>query len=80
MHSCVPLNFFAACPASAVDVAGLDVADDEEDEEEEEEEEEVVGLGIDRITLAVGSTFICCLCPSELRNGASVLLKYGDEL
>ena len=50
-----------------------------EEEDEEEEEEEVAGLGIVRITLAVGSTFICCLCPSELRNGASVLLKYGDE-
>ena len=72
------MNFFAACPASAVDVAGLDVADDEEDEEEDEEE--VVGLGIDRITFAVGSTFICCLCPSEVRKGASVLLKYGDEM
>ena len=59
LHSCSPLYFFAACVASAVELADFEVED--VDEEEEEEDEEVGGLGEGGINLALGSIFINCL-------------------
>jgi hypothetical protein len=80
LHNCIPLGFFATCVVSAVDAAGFEDVDDDDEEEEEDEEDDEEDDFKPGIILACGSLFINSLCPCELRNGVSVLLKYGDEV